>query len=621
MVEVAEPERHIASGVNGVKRWLLSYMKRYSHLVVLTVILVIASAVVDVLPPYVVRTAIDSYIVNPSLEVSQRLEGVVKQALMFLVIISGSFLLNFSTLYISSYTGAKIIYDLRKDLFDHVLHLPMKFFDRTHSGVVTTRITNDTQNLMEFFVTVFTSLVKDVFLIAGILIMLLKLSAELLSIMSPVMIAVVVVTVVFRKYARRIYGIIRNNIARINAFLAEHIAGMNVIQAFEVRDIKRKEFEEITEDYYESVMDQLMLFGVFRPSMDLIYSLGIAVIVWFGSGMMRKGLVGIGTLYAFASYLDMFFNPIRDFAEKFDIAQSSLASAEKIESIFKESREELGEGGRKEIERGIVEFRDVWLAYEDENWVLKGINARFEPGGLNAIVGETGAGKSSMMALLNLTYRPQRGEILIDGTRVEDYDLKALRHQIAVVPQEVIIFEGTILDNVRLFDERIPEERVIDALKRVKALEIFERFPNGIHTVLTERGSNLSLGERQLISLARAVLFDAKILILDEATASIDTATESLIQETIEELARERTVIAIAHRLSTVRSAKKIFVVHEGRVVEEGTHEELLKKRGHYHRLYSKMREGLSGGKAQDRADRSWKDSAKEAFGGSPGEF
>lgn len=604
-----------------MKRWLLSYMKRYSHLVVLTVILVIASAVVDVLPPYVVRTAIDSYIVNPSLEVSQRLEGVVKQALMFLVIISGSFLLNFSTLYISSYTGAKIIYDLRKDLFDHVLHLPMKFFDRTHSGVVTTRITNDTQNLMEFFVTVFTSLVKDVFLIAGILIMLLKLSAELLSIMSPVMIAVVVVTVVFRKYARRIYGIIRNNIARINAFLAEHIAGMNVIQAFEVRDIKRKEFEEITEDYYESVMDQLMLFGVFRPSMDLIYSLGIAVIVWFGSGMMRKGLVGIGTLYAFASYLDMFFNPIRDFAEKFDIAQSSLASAEKIESIFKESREELGEGGRKEIERGIVEFRDVWLAYEDENWVLKGINARFEPGGLNAIVGETGAGKSSMMALLNLTYRPQRGEILIDGTRVEDYDLKALRHQIAVVPQEVIIFEGTILDNVRLFDERIPEERVIDALKRVKALEIFERFPNGIHTVLTERGSNLSLGERQLISLARAVLFDAKILILDEATASIDTATESLIQETIEELARERTVIAIAHRLSTVRSAKKIFVVHEGRVVEEGTHEELLKKRGHYHRLYSKMREGLSGGKAQDRADRSWKDSAKEAFGGSPGEF
>ncbi len=604
-----------------MKRWLLSYMKRYSHLVVLTVILVIASAVVDVLPPYVVRTAIDSYIVNPSLEVSQRLEGVVKQALMFLVIISGSFLLNFSTLYISSYTGAKIIYDLRKDLFDHVLHLPMKFFDRTHSGVVTTRITNDTQNLMEFFVTVFTSLVKDVFLIAGILIMLLKLSAELLSIMSPVMIAVVVVTVVFRKYARRIYGIIRNNIARINAFLAEHIAGMNVIQAFEVRDIKRKEFEEITEDYYESVMDQLMLFGVFRPSMDLIYSLGIAVIVWFGSGMMRKGLVGIGTLYAFASYLDMFFNPIRDFAEKFDIAQSSLASAEKIESIFKESREELGEGGRKEVERGIVEFRDVWLAYEDENWVLKGINARFEPGGLNAIVGETGAGKSSMMALLNLTYRPQRGEILIDGTRVEDYDLKALRHQIAVVPQEVIIFEGTILDNVRLFDERIPEERVIDALKRVKALEIFERFPNGIHTVLTERGSNLSLGERQLISLARAVLFDAKILILDEATASIDTATESLIQETIEELARERTVIAIAHRLSTVRSAKKIFVVHEGRVVEEGTHEELLKKRGHYHRLYSKMREGLSGGKAQDRADRSWKDSAKEAFGGSPGEF
>ena len=592
-----------------MKKWLLSYMRRYTAFVAVTVILVIISAGVDVLPPFITKKAIDSYILNTALDMTHRISGVTKEALLFLGVVVTSFVLNFLTLYISSYTGAKIIYDLRRDIFNHVLHLPMSYFDKTHSGVVTTRITNDTQNLMEFFVTVFTSLIKDVFLIAGILFMLVRLSLYLLGTLSPVMLMVVIVTVVFRRYARRIYDTIRTNIAKINAFLAEHIAGMTVIQAFEVREIKKREFRDITEEYYGNVMKQITLFGIFRPSMDLLYSLGIAIIVWFGSGMVKNGLVGIGTLYAFASYLDMFFNPIRDFAEKFDIAQSSLASAEKIDRILRSEREEFREGGIKEVKRGVVQFDDVWLSYDNENWVLKGINAKFEPGGLNAIVGETGAGKTSMLSLLNLTYRPQRGRIMIDDVEIREYDLKALRKQISVVPQEVIIFEGTILDNIRLFDKGIPEEKVIETLRKIKALEVFEKFPNGINTYLTERGGNLSLGERQLVSLARAVLFDAKILILDEATASIDTATEALIQETIEDLAKERTVIAIAHRLSTVRNAKKIYVLHEGKIVEEGNHFELLRKKGFYYRLYSKMREGSGGGKTEVGSDRSWKNS------------
>ena len=609
MVEDILAERYITSWGGSVKKWLLAYMKRYSFFVVLTVVLVIISAGVDVLPPFITKKAIDSYILNTSLDATQRIAGVAKESLLFLGVVISSFALNFLTLYISSYTGAKIIYDLRRDIFDHVLHLPMSYFDKTHSGVVTTRITNDTQNLMEFFVTVFTSLVKDVFLIAGIFFMLVRLSIYLLGTLSPVMLLMVVVTVVFRKYARQIYNTIRTNIAKINAFLAEHIAGMTVIQAFEVRDVKRREFRDITEEYYRNVMKQITLFGIFRPSMDLLYSLGIAIIVWFGSGMVKNGLIGIGTLYAFASYLDMFFNPIRDFAEKFDIAQSSLASAEKIEKILKNEREELREGGVKEIKKGVIEFKDVWLAYEGENWVLRGVNAKFEPGGLNAIVGETGAGKTSMLSLLNLTYRPQKGEIRIDEVEIRKYNLKALRKQISVVPQEVIIFEGTILDNIRLFDKSIPEEKVIEALEKIKALKVFEKFPNGVNTYLTERGGNLSLGERQLISLARAVLFDAKILILDEATASIDTATEALIQETVEELSKERTIIAIAHRLSTVRNARKIYVLHEGKIVEEGSHFELLRKKGFYYRLYSKMREGNRSGKAKIGTDRSGKNS------------
>ncbi len=603
--------------MDNMKKWLLRYIKGHSLLILFSILVVIVSAVVDILPPYIVKDAIDGYITNTSLPASQRLQGVTKDAFLFLGVISTSFLLNFLSLYISSYTGAKIVYQIRKDLFDHILNLPMSFFDKTHSGVITTRVTNDTQNLMEFFTTVMTSLVKDVFLIIGIIFMLIKLSAILLAHLSPVLALVVIVTVIFRKYARQIYSAIRSNIAKINAFLAEHIAGMTVVQAFEVRAIKKKEFEDITEEYYKNTIKQLKLFGIFRPSVDWLYSFGIALIVWFGAKYVYRQEIGIGTLFAFASYLDMFFSPIRDFAEKFDIAQSSLASADKIERILQNEREKLQLGGREKVEKGIVEFKDVWFAYEGENWVLKGVNARFEPGGLSAIVGETGAGKTSMLSLLNLTYRPQKGDILIDGTRVQDYDLRALRRQIAVVPQEVILFSGTILDNVRLFDESISEEEVIDALRKVHALEVFQRFPESLKTRIIERGGNLSAGERQLIALARAVLFDAKILVLDEATASIDASTEARIQQTLFELANERTVITIAHRLSTVKDAKIIFVVHEGRIVEVGKHEDLLRKKGHYYRLYSKLKEGgVEVGETESRTDRSWKDRTKETFGG-----
>ena len=604
-----------------MKKWLLKYIKTHWKLITFSILIVIVSAWIDVMPPNIVKKAIDSYITNTSIDQTQRIEGVAREAIKFLIVISSGFALNFLSLYISSYTGAKIVYEIRKDLYKHVLHLPMSFFDKNHSGVITTRITNDTQNLMEFFTTVITALVKDFFLIIGIVYMLVTMSAKLFANLSPVIIIVVVFTVIFRKYSRQIYNLIRSNIARINAFLAEHLAGMVVVQAFEVREVKKREFEEITEDYYKSALKQIKLYGFYRPLMDWLFSLGLAIIAWFGAKYVYHQEIGIGTLFAFGSYLDMFFGPIKDFAEKFDIAQSSLASADKIERILKETREHEGRGKKYEIQNGTIEFKDVWFAYEDENWVLKGINATFDSGGINAIVGETGAGKTSMLSLLNLTYRPQKGEILIDGNDIKEFDLSYLRRQIAVVPQEVILFSGTIIDNVRLFDDSIPEEEVVKALKKVHADEVFSRFSSKFHTMVTERGGNLSAGERQLIALARAILFNAKILILDEATASVDASTEARIQQTLEELSKERTVITIAHRLSTVKDAKIIYVLHKGEIVEVGTHQQLMDKRGFYYSLYSKMKEGASFGKDKDSSYRSGKDRNKETFGGSFEEF
>jgi len=331
----------------------------------------------------------------------------------------------------------------------------------------------------------------------------------------------------------------------------------------------------------------LYVFGIFRPFMDFLYFLGLSLIIWFGAKYIMNKTIGFGALYAFASYLDMFFAPLRDIAEKYDIVQNSMASAEKIFNLFKENEEKLGKpDGRKHVEKGVVEFKNIWFSYDGNRWVLKDVNIIFVPGYLTAIVGETGAGKTSLMNLLNGLYVPQKGVILVDGIPLQEYDLKSLRREIAVVPQDVVLFSGTILDNIRLFDESIPEEKVLEALEKVYALDIVNKLEKGILYEVVERGTTLSSGERQLIVLARAVLFDSKILVLDEATSNIDVETETRIQKALRELSKDRTVIMIAHRLSTVKDADRIIVVHNGQVVEEGRHKELLRRRGVYYKLY-----------------------------------
>lgn len=566
---------------------LLGYAKPYFWFFVLAIFIVLVSAVIDLLPPQIVRKAIDGYMNNPSLNVDQRISGVSTMALILLGVVGLQFLLGYLSTYLTSFLGNRIVYDIRSELYRKVLDLPMSFFDKNPSGRINTRIVNDTQNIQEFFSSVITSMVKDVFLLAGVIYFMLKISTRLFANVSFVFPIIVAAMVLFRYFDLKVYKEVRTNLARVNAYLAEHISGINVIKLFLAEDYKAREFDSVNKDLYRSLINQLYVFGIFRPFIDLIHYFALSTIIWFGSKYIIGGTIQFGELYAFVAYIDTFMRPLGDISEKYDIIQNTAASCEKIFTLMDEKPEVLGEpqdDGR--IVKGELVFNDVWFSYDSQRWVLKNINITFKPGELTAIVGETGAGKTSLMNLVNGMYVPQKGRILIDGRDMLQYDLRKIRKQIATVPQDVILFSGTILDNIRLFHQEYTEQQVIEALKKVHAYEIIDKLSDGIYTKIIERGSTLSAGERQLIALARAVLFDAKILILDEATSNIDVDTESRIETAVRELSRDKTVIMIAHRLSTVKGADRIVVVHDGKVAEEGQHAELLSKKGVYYKLY-----------------------------------
>ncbi|PLV58666.1 ABC transporter ATP-binding protein [Thermotoga sp. KOL6] len=569
------------------EKFLLMYAKRYWYLFLVGTLLSLILTILEVLPPRLMKTAIDAFLTGRGLSSADRFHGVVSIALAILGIRALSFLFGFASSYVTGYAGAKIVFLMRKDVFSHVISLPYSFFTRTPSGTITTRIVNDTQNIQEFFSSVVTSVIMDVLLLGAVIFSLVQISKELFGHVYYLLPLVAVSILLFRYFDRKAYRKVRTNLARLNAFLAEHIAGVSIIKILNLEKYKEKEFSKVSSDYYKSLMEQLYVFGIFRPLMDFLYFLGVSLIIWYGAKYVTNKTLGFGVLYAFVSYLDMFFRPLRDLSEKYDIIQNSMASSEKIVNLLKEKREFIGNpDGPRRIFKGFLRFENVWFSYNGNDWILRDVNLDFHPGKLYAIVGETGAGKSTLMSLINGLYVPQRGTIYIDNIPLLEYNLRFARKQIAAVPQDVLLFSGTILDNIRLFDETISENQVLEALERVHALDIIERLPGGIYYEIVERGTTLSAGERQLIALARAVLFDAKIFILDEATSNVDVITEMRIQESLRELSRERTVIMIAHRLSTVKDADEIVVVHEGRVVERGRHSDLLKKKGVYYKLY-----------------------------------
>ncbi|TDT61096.1 ABC transporter ATP-binding protein [Fonticella tunisiensis] len=514
--------------------------------------------------------------------------GIVRSTVYLLIIAISVFLLNYLQVYLLQYTGQRIIFDIREKIFNHVESLSLSFFDKNPVGRLVTRVTNDVETLNELYTGVLVYLFKDAFLITGILIFMFILNTKLALIALFSIPFMVAAALIFKKYDRDAYRDVRVRIARINAFLSENISGMKTVQIYAKEDKKFREFDAINSDYYEATMRQVTVYAVFRPSIDLISSLALSAMLWFGGIKVIGKELEFGTLFAFVSYLQMFFEPINDITEKYDIMQSAMASSERIFMLL-DTNEKIENPKNPlsfEKPKGEIEFKNVWFAYRDEEWVLRDLSFKINPGEKVAFVGATGAGKTSIISLISRLYDIQKGEILIDGINIKEIDKHDLRKNIATVLQDVFLFTGDIKSNIRLNNDNISDRDIINACRYVNADKFIEKLPDKYDSPVNERGSTFSQGERQLIAFARAIAFNPPILVLDEATSSIDTETESLIQDALEKITRNRTTIIVAHRLSTIKNADKIIVLHKGKIREIGKHEELLEKKGLYYNLY-----------------------------------
>ncbi|HUO83711.1 MAG TPA: ABC transporter ATP-binding protein, partial [Thermoanaerobaculia bacterium] len=480
-----------------------------------------------------------------------------------------------------------VMYDLRKEIFGHLQRLDLKFFDRNPVGRLLTRVTTDVEALNEMFTAGFVTIFGDIFVLVGIVAVLFWMDWRLALVLFSILPFILLVSLWFRRGARITYRQVRARIAAINAFLQEHLSGMAVVQLFNREPEESNKFEGLNARHRDANLDSIRYYAVFYPAVEIIQSVGIALIIWYGGGKVVQNTLSIGALVAFFSYAQRFYEPISDLSEKYNILQGAMAASERIFKLLDTRWEiESPPEGKRIDEVREIEFRSVWFAYKDEEWVLKNVSFRIRRGERIAVVGHTGAGKTTITNVLLRFYDVQKGAILINGIDVREMDLGHLRSLFAIVQQDVFLFSGTVEENIRLGDLGIPQERIVRASERVQAARFIRRLPDGYQAPLRERGAGLSAGEKQLLSFARALAFDPPVLILDEATSSIDTETEHLIQQGIEILMEGRTSLVIAHRLSTIRSADSILVFHHGEIRERGTHDDLLVEGGIYRRLY-----------------------------------
>lgn len=516
------------------------------------------------------------------------LSGINRVSLYFFIVILFIFLFNYAQVYLLNYTGQRIIFNIRKEVFNHIQSLSISFFDKNPIGRLVTRVTNDTETLNEMYTSVLVNLFKDILMLSGIMIIMLRMDYKLALLSFALLPFILIVSIIFRKYIREVYRLARLQLAKINASLNENISGMNTIQIFNKEEKISKQFDELNTDYLNTSKREVKIYAMLRPSIEIIRSLGIAALIYFGGSRVISNTIEFGKLYIFIDYLQKFFGPIMELTEKYNILQASMASSERIFNILDTDNFIENSSQAKGLDniKGKIEFRNVWFAYEGENWVLKDINFTINPGETIALVGATGAGKSSIINLITRFYDIQHGEILLDGINVKDIDKYKLRQYIGVVLQDVFLFSGTIEDNIRLNNENITREEVEKVAQYVNADSFIERLPKKYDEPVMERGSTLSSGERQLLAFARTLAYDPKILILDEATANIDTETELLIQDALGKLIKGRTSIAIAHRLSTIQHADNIIVLSKGEIKEMGNHQELLALEGMYYNLY-----------------------------------
>lgn len=513
--------------------------------------------------------------------------GILHAALLYLLMLLLGFALNAADTWMLQKMGQKIIYQMREDVFCHIHGLSLNFFNQTPVGKLVTRVSNDTEAVNELFSTILVKLFKNIVLIIGYAVVMISIDARMAGYSFLLLPLVAVLTFFFRFLSRKAYQITRNKITELNTFLSEHISGMRLIQIFAREEEKYKQFEKKSGELFAANWREVMTFAIFRPTIDLLSVVATIIILGVGSASVLGGTLSIGTLFIFITYISSFFKPIQELAEQFGTLQSSLASAENVFSILDEKPEIVNPQNPTDIViKGRIEFRHVWFAYEKDDYILKDVSFVINPGEKIAFVGATGAGKSSILNLIGRYFDIQKGEILIDGIDIREIDTDVLRCAIGQVQQDVFIFTGDIKSNISLRNEVISLEDVKRAARIVGADSFIEKLPGGYDEPVTERGSTLSAGQRQLLSFARTLAYNPAILVLDEATANIDTETEVMITEALEKLMEGRTTIMVAHRLSTIQHADKIIVMHEGQIAESGSHQKLLAQDGIYRKLY-----------------------------------
>ena len=580
-------------------RRLLAYLGPYKLTVIFSLLLVIGASALKLVGPYLTKIAIDDHIIRGNLE---GLDGI---ALLYVLALALQFAISFFQVYLMNMAGQRVMFDMRREIFSHLQRLQPGFFDKNPVGRLVTRVTTDVDALNELFTSGVVTIFGDVFMLLGIMMVLVYLDWRLALVTFTVLPALFGVTLLFKRRVREVYRKVRTRVAMLNAFIQENIVGMQVVQLFRQEPRKFGQYSELNRQHQDANLESVFQYALFYPAIEFLGATAIALIIWYGGWQILVSGLTLGGLVAFIQYSEKFFRPISDLSEKFNILQGAMASSERI---FKLLDTEVtvaslvpaasGEARRSSAEAGSIRFENVWFAYRNEDWVLEDLDLEVRPGETVAVVGHTGAGKTTLTSLLLRFYDVQRGRVLVDGLDVREWNLQVLRRQFGMVLQDVHLFSGTIASNIRLGDREITDPQVAEAaaavhldgragrLPEARSRPVTSGLLRGLEEEVKERGSSLSAGQKQLVSFARALVREPRILILDEATSNVDTHTEILIREALERLLENRTSLVIAHRLSTIQKADRIVVMHKGRVREVGNHQELLARRGIYYRLY-----------------------------------